>query len=265
MKKSFKHQARKRFGQHFLKDGDVLDKLLLAIRPQPTDHIVEIGPGRGALTQRLLPAVQQLDVIEIDRDLVMLLQDHFSTENNLNIHQGDVLNFDFTVLKTNDQLLRIIGNLPYNISTPLLFKLFSYRAIIKDMIFMLQKEVVERLTAPVSAPHYGRLSVMAHYFCDSYALFSVPPQSFSPPPKVESAVIYLTPRQQPPAVNDLQLFSDIVREAFSYRRKTLRNCLKKYLSVTQLQTLSIDPQQRPQELTVEDFVKISNMVSSSNQ
>lgn len=256
-------KPRKRFGQHFLKDTNVLNKLLSAIAPQPSDHIIEIGPGHGALTQLLLPHVQQLDAIEIDRDLAASLRHRFAADENITIHQADALKFDFNTVKRNDQLLRIVGNLPYNISTPLLFKLFSYRDIVKDMIFMLQKEVVKHLIAATGSHYYGRLSVMAHYFCENSELFSVGPEAFLPPPKVESAVICLIPHQQTHFTNNLNLFTDIVREAFSYRRKTLRNCLKKYICAEQLQALSIDPMKRPQELTVENFVKISNMVSGN--
>lgn len=253
---------RKRFGQHFLTDSHILQKLLSSIAPQPTDHMVEIGPGQGALTELLLPEVKQLDAIEIDRDLVKILEKQFSTHKNFVIHEADVLNFDFNSIKSDDQPLRIVGNLPYNISTPLLFKLFSYREIITDMFFMLQKEVVDRLTAPVGSHHYGRLSVMAQYFCKTIELFIVEAEAFSPPPKVESAVVCLIPQEQTHLANDLNTFTHIVREAFSYRRKTLRNCLKKYISSGLLESINIDPSKRPQELTVEDFVKISNMIKA---
>ncbi|WP_423063140.1 16S rRNA (adenine(1518)-N(6)/adenine(1519)-N(6))-dimethyltransferase RsmA [Candidiatus Paracoxiella cheracis] len=257
-------KPRKRFGQHFLRDPNVLNKLLSAIAPRSTDHVVEIGPGQGVLTELLLPAVKRLDAIEIDRDLVTLLEERFSADNNLTIHQADVLKFDLNSIETDNERLRIVGNLPYNISTPLLFKLFSYGNLIQDMIFMLQKEVVDRLTATPGSHDYGRLSVMAQYFCEDSRLFTVGPEAFSPPPKVESAVVCLIPRQHTHSVNDLNLLTTIVREAFSYRRKTLRNCLKKYISAEDLQTLNIDPIKRPQELTVEDFVKISNMVNTTS-
>lgn len=257
-------KPRKRFGQHFLRDPNVLNKLLSVIAPKPTDHLVEIGPGQGVLTELLLPTVKRLDAIEIDRDLITVLEERFSGNNNLRIHQADALKFDLNTIETDNKRLRIVGNLPYNISTPLLFKLFSYGNLIQDMIFMLQKEVVDRLTATPGSHDYGRLSVMAQYFCENSELFTVGPGAFSPPPKVESAVVCLIPRQHTHPVNDLNLLAAIVREAFSYRRKTLRNCLKKYISVEDLQALNIDPIKRPQELTVEDFVKISNMVNTTS-
>lgn len=251
---------RKRFGQHFLTDSNVLNTLLSSIAPQPTDHIVEVGPGQGVLTELLLPEVKKLDAIEIDRDLVKILKRQFRAHKNFTIHEADVLSFDFKSISNNEQRLRIVGNLPYNISTPLLFKLFTYRKIITDMFFMLQKEVVERLTATVGSHQYGRLSVMSQYFCKNTELFTVDAEAFSPPPKVESAVVCLIPHEQVHPANDLSLFTNIVREAFSYRRKTLRNCLKKYISSASLESINIDPTKRPQELTVEDFVKISNMI-----
>ena len=250
---------RKRFGQHFLQDPATLHHIVRAIAPRPSDHVVEIGPGRAALTQLLLPHVKQLDVIEIDRDLVAYLQQTFHEQKNLIIHAGDVLSFDFTALADHTPL-RIVGNLPYNISTPLLFKLFPCIERIQDMHFMLQKEVVERLTAPVGNHHYGRLSVMSQYFCDNALLFIVPPEAFSPSPAVDSAFIRMIPHTPTLIANDLSTLSLVVREAFNYRRKTLSNGLKKIIPSDLLVSLNIDPHQRPQQLKVEDFVKISNMV-----
>lgn len=253
---------RKRFGQHFLNDPTVLQKIIAAASAIPTDHFVEIGPGRGALTAALLSTGATVDAIEIDRDLVIYLQNTFSTDKNFSLHQADALEFNFSSLVKHQQPLRIIGNLPYNISTPLLFKLFASLAHIKDMYFMLQKEVVLRLTAPVGDAIYGRLSVMSQYFCDSTLLFNVSAHCFSPPPQVESSFVRLTPRQQVPQV-DLTRFSAVVKEAFNYRRKTLANALKRLVSAEQLKTIDINPQARPQELTVEDFVKISKIIKSS--
>lgn len=256
---------RKRFGQHFLQDPQTLQDIALAIAPNETDHMIEIGPGRGALTELLLPVVKQLDVIEIDRDLVTHLKQAYDNKKNLNIHEADVLSFDFNTLTKDRHSLRIVGNLPYNISTPILFKLFSSLEIIQDMHFMLQKEVVERLTAKVGSRDYGRLSVMSQYFCENIKLFSIEPSAFSPPPKVDSAFIRMIPRRSlQPLANDLKTFSNVVREAFNYRRKTLSNCLKKIISNDDLIRLGIDPKKRPQELTVEDFVKISNNNSRGN-
>ncbi len=256
------HHPRKRFGQHFLSDPSVIDQIVSAIAPKPNDHLVEIGPGEGVLTEVLLDDCAQIDVIEIDRDLVRLLQAKFKDHANLRIHSGDALNFHFETLKNSNQRLRIIGNLPYNISSPLLFKLFEISDAIKDMHFMLQKEVVARLAAKPNSPDYGRLSIMAQYYCDITELLTVPPDAFTPPPRVYSAMVRLNPLHDTKRVaKDLAVLSRVVKEAFTYRRKTLSNALKRIISSNDLIQLKIDPQKRPQELTVEDFLKISNMLS----
>lgn len=259
---SSKPIARKRFGQHFLINQAIIQQIVGAISPQYADHMVEIGPGHGALTHYLLPVVSQLDLIEIDRDLVAQLKKRLATVPNINIHQADVLAFSFKQLTNNPTSLRIVGNLPYNISTPLLFKLFDELAWIKDMHFMVQKEVALRLTATASSKDYGRLSVMAQYYCDNDYLFSVPPNAFQPKPKVNSAVIRMQPKQQPTMkANDVDHFQKLVKEAFTYRRKTLHNALKKFLDSEFLQTLNIDPALRPQDISVEDYVRISNAIT----
>lgn len=255
------HMKRKRFGQHFLHDHKVLQDIVNAIAPTSSDHMVEIGPGRGVLTAELLPNVKQLDVIEIDRDLVAYLQNEFRSAKNFTIHEADILSFDFNLITRNNHLLRIVGNLPYNISTPLLFKLFPLFPIIQDMHFLLQKEVVVRLCAKVGSHHYGRLSVMSQYFCENMQLLAIKPNAFSPPPKVDSAFIRMIPHRQLLPVDNLETLSRVVKEAFNYRRKTLANCLKKIITSGELISIDIDPNQRPQQLIVEDFVKISNMVS----
>lgn len=255
---------RKRFGQHFLHDPNILQKIISAISPQTNDHFVEIGPGRGVLTAALLSTGIHLDAVEIDRDLVHYLQLRFIDEKNLHLHQQDALEFDFASLIRNQQKLRIVGNLPYNISTPLLFKLFTHFDYIQDMHFMLQKEVAKRLTASVGDSVYGRLSVMAQYFCHCTSLFTVSANSFSPPPKVESAFVRLIPHQQQPNATHFENFTTIVREAFNYRRKTLANALKRLVTTEQLIAIGIDPKTRPQELTVEDFVKISHIIGKLN-
>ena len=253
---------RKRFGQHFLHDPYVLERITAAIHPKKTDILVEIGPGRGALTDHLLTECRKLVLVEIDRDLLAFLQTKYKQKKNIILYQKDALQFDFLTLKMDDQFLRMIGNLPYYISTPLLFHLFSQMACIKDMHFMLQKEVVLRLTALVGTANYGRLSVMAQYFCENTLLFTVPSNVFIPAPRVESAMVRLIPRRNPAlTVKNLEHFGAIIKEAFSYRRKTVSNALKKIISIDKWKTIGIDPQLRPQELTVEDFIKISNMTN----
>ncbi len=252
---------RKRFGQHFLIDKRVLEQIVAAISPYPEDKIVEIGPGKGALTQYILPKVNQLDAIEIDRDLVAFLEKHFATAK-LTLFQGDVLQFDWQVLLNKDTVLRIVGNLPYEITTPLLFRLFALGSQIKDMHFLLQKEVVERLTAPVDSSNYSRLSVMAQYHAELTALFDVSAEAFYPPPRIRSEFIRIVPYSTPPYLaQDFNIFSQVVKEAFSYRRKTLANSLRKILPAESLASLDIDPKLRPQQITVENFVKISNMLA----
>ncbi len=261
-KPPIKFHPRKRFGQHFLRDQMVLQKIVGAIQPKPDDQLVEIGPGEGALTRYLLPLVEHLVVIEIDRDLIKALEQLFSSQRNLTIHEADALSFNFTELTTAPHKLRIVGNLPYNISTPLLFKLLTHLDAIKDMYFLLQKEVVERLTATVGSKHYGRLGVMTQYFCENTAVFDVDPQAFTPPPKVNSSLIRMIPlitRQQ--KAQDLTVLSKVVKQAFNYRRKTLTNSLKPLISQNQLVTLNIDPSCRAQELSVDDYVRISNSIA----
>jgi 16S rRNA (adenine1518-N6/adenine1519-N6)-dimethyltransferase len=254
------YQHKKRFGQNFLNDSGVLQQITSAIYPQLSEYLVEIGPGQGALTELLISEVKELDVIEIDRDLIEQLKEKFAACEQLTIHSSDVLKFDFNCYKGSPAKVRVIGNLPYNISTPLLFKLFNHLEAIKDMHFMLQKEVVERLTATCGDHHYGRLSIMTQYYCDTEYLFNVSPNAFTPPPKVDSAFVRLTPKAPKLVAKSIDSLSTVVREAFTYRRKTLSNSLKKLITAEQLSRLDIDPKKRPQQLTVEDFVKISNIL-----
>lgn len=250
------HFNRKRFGQHFLHDPVTIEQLLIAIAPQPQQHLVEIGPGQGALTFPLLQRVNTLNVIEIDRDLAQKLKRHSPI---LQIHQGDVLRFDFRQLKTEAQLLRVVGNLPYNISTPLLFYLLKYIDCIQDMIFMLQKEVVDRMVATPATAHYGQLSVILQYHYQITQLFDVAPQAFSPPPQVYSSVVHLMPHTTPPVpVACLTDFNRVVKQAFSQRRKILRNTLKGLLDVQAIQAVDIDPQTRPETLTLGQFAQLAN-------
>lgn len=257
------HRPRKRFGQNFLRDGHVIDKIVAAINPQPGQQLIEIGPGQGALTEPLVASGAQLTALEIDQDLVPELLLHFGLAKNFQLLQADALDYDFTQLASDQTPLRIVGNLPYNISTPLLFHLLQYAGQITDMHFMLQKEVVERMAAPVGGGNYGRLSVMVQYSCQVTPLFNVPPGAFFPPPKVESAVLRLQPWQElpHPAIDERHL-GEVVNIAFQQRRKTLRNALKAIISEEALTSLGIDSKIRPQNLALADFVKISNSLQT---
>lgn len=251
------HTPRKRFGQHFLNDETILQKMVAAIRPKTTESLVEIGPGQGALTQHLINRVKRLDAIEIDRDLASWLMTHFNDTPHFHCHQNDILKFDLKSLEIQKNL-RIVGNLPYNISSPLLFKLFKDIDRIKDMFFLLQKEVVDRLVAPINSTQYNRLSVMSQYFCDSVLLFEVPPQAFTPPPKVNSAFVCMRPSQRTTKATHFNHFELVVRQAFCYRRKKISNCLKKIMTSAELEAININPQLRPQQLSVDDYITIAN-------
>jgi len=254
------HKARKRFGQNFLHDQVIIQRLVNAINPQASDNLVEIGPGQGALTAPLLAKVDHLNAVELDRDLVPYLREQLSHQG-LTVHEADALKFDFRQL-LNDKPLRIVGNLPYNISTPLLFHLLSYQQKIQDMHFMLQLEVVDRLAAMPGSKTYGRLSVITQYYCNITKLFNVPPGSFNPPPKVMSAIVRLVPTTQAiPAVNPA-LFEFVVRISFAQRRKTLRNNLKQILSTEQLDSLTIDLTRRPEQLSLLEFIELSNTLNA---
>jgi len=253
------HKARKRFGQNFLQDTGMIRKIVRAITPTGKDHLVEIGPGMGAITELLLAENGQLDVIELDRDLIPGLRVKFFNYPEFTIHEADALKFDFAQLRKTDEKLRIVGNLPYNISTPLIFHLLSFQGLIHDMHFMLQKEVVERLAAKPVTGEWGRLSVMAQYYCDIEKLFLVPPECFKPQPKVESAIVRMTPKQQPThQALDEKILGETLRLAFAQRRKTLRNNMKGYVTAEQLEALNLDPQRRPETLSLEEFVKLAN-------
>ncbi len=256
-------RPRKRFGQHFLHDRNVIGRIVTALSPRPEDHIVEIGPGKGALTRTLVASLEHLDAVELDRDLVTYLRSEFPADK-LTLHQADALKFDFCQLAGDGHKLRLVGNLPYNISTPLLFRLLDQSHCIADMLFMLQKEVVQRLAAAPGGKDYGRLSVMIQYRCRVEKLFDVPPGAFTPPPKVDSAVVRLLPLFTPPVtVNDEVQFAKVVRAAFASRRKTLRNNLRGLLSAGQLLALGIDPVRRAETLTLAEFASLSNAVKSS--
>ena len=252
------HVARKRFGQNFLVDSGIISAIVSAINPQRSDAVVEIGPGLGAITEPLLQRVDHLHVVEIDRDLIARLKIQHSPER-MTIHEGDALAFDFASI---GQRLRLVGNLPYNISTPLLFHLADYAETVYDMHFMLQKEVVERMVAEPGDADFGRLSVMLQYRFWMEWLIDVPPESFDPPPKVQSAVVRLIPRDvsELTATSQDQL-AQVVQTAFSQRRKMLRNTLKGMLSDAGFAELGIDPTRRAEDLAVADYVRIANFLS----
>lgn len=255
------HHARKRFGQNFLQDGGVINNILRAINPLPEEHLVEIGPGQGALTQQLSASGCQLDVIELDRDLVPGLLAAFSVNPRFKLHSADALKFDFNSLVSGAVPLRVVGNLPYNISTPLIFKLLENTAIIQDMHFMLQLEVVDRLAASPGNKDWGRLGIMAQYHCEVEKLFEVPPEAFNPQPKVQSAIVRLAPRTTSPwPACDTQLLRQVVQTSFGQRRKTLRNNLKGLIDTTRLESLGIDPGARAETLTLPQFIEITTAI-----
>ena len=250
-----KHIAKKKFGQNFLKDAAIIHSIIQSINPLPNDLLIEIGPGLGALTKPLLEKTNRLLAIELDRDIVSWMENEYS-KKNITIFNEDVLNFNFNQF---DQKIRIVGNLPYNISTPILFKCIDNILNIKDLHFMLQKEVVDRMIAIPSSPEYGRLSVMLQYYFAMEHLVNVPKESFEPEPKVESSFVRLIPYEQYPFIaNNIKQFARIVKEAFSQRRKTIRNTLKSFISENDFEKIGINPQLRAENLSVSDFVKISN-------
>jgi 16S rRNA (adenine1518-N6/adenine1519-N6)-dimethyltransferase len=248
------HVPRKRFGQHFLADANYIRRIIEAVAPKFSDSVVEIGPGLGALTVPLLEYVRPLHVIELDRDLAAQLRDRFPA-TDLTVHAADALRFDFAMLPTP---LRVVGNLPYNISTPLLFHLAQYRAQVRDMHLMLQKEVVDRMTAEPSTPDYGRLTVMLRSCFDMRRLFTIPPGAFQPPPKVNSAVVRMVPltRLPHPAIA-APLFATVVTRAFGQRRKTLRNALRDVASPADFEVAGVDPTLRAENLDVLAFARLA--------
>jgi 16S rRNA (adenine1518-N6/adenine1519-N6)-dimethyltransferase len=253
------HRPRKRFGQNFLRDAAVIRQILLAVNPAPGDHLVEIGPGEGVLTAALLPNCRLLDAVEIDRDLASHLEKRFGGADGFRLHQADALKFDFRALSGGEKL-KVVGNLPYNISTPLLFRLFEQVDCIRDMHFMLQKEVVDRLCAEPGDKDYGRLGVMAHYYCRAESLFDVAPESFHPQPKVVSSVVRLVPHPARPVDIEVERLGRVVTAAFSQRRKTLRNALRQYLNEEQMGEVGIDPNARAETLGLEDFARLARQL-----
>ncbi|WP_395146681.1 16S rRNA (adenine(1518)-N(6)/adenine(1519)-N(6))-dimethyltransferase RsmA [Moraxella atlantae] len=275
------HQPRKRFGQNFLHDAGVIGQIVDAIAPNPDDLLLEIGPGMGALTEPLLDSVKRLTVVELDTDLADSLRIRIGANSHtgLTIVRANALQVDYRALYRDmaaaagleptkqDKKLRVVGNLPYNISTPLLFYLIGFADVIDDMHFMLQKEVVERITAAPDSAEYGRLSVMIQYYCDTEYLLTVPNGAFRPAPKVTSAVFRLRPyRDKPLVARDEALFAHVVREAFNHRRKSLRAIFKKpanlpNVSEAQLEQIGLAPMARPENLSVADFVQLSDAIA----
>ena len=249
------HQPRKRFGQNFLVDDQIVNRIVATISPKKSDDIVEIGPGKGALTFPLLEHLDHLSVIEIDRDLISLLK--LEKKEKLTIYEADALKFDYSLISNN---LRIIGNLPYNISSPLLFHLLSSKNQIIDMTFMLQKELVDRIVAKHGSKTYGRLSVMMQTFFEVESMFTVPKESFDPKPKIESAILYLKTRTKPLTEN-AKLLEKIVKVSFSQRRKTLKNCLKSLINQEQTE---VDLSQRAEMLSIENYITLMNDYEKQN-
>lgn len=259
-------KPRKSLGQHFLRDEMIIDRIIQALSIQPNDHLVEIGPGRGALTAPLLRQLEKstdetftLDAVEFDHGLVNYLLENYSHPHFM-LHEGDATTFNFAILKNDARKLRVFGNLPYNVSTPLIFHLLSFSPLITDMLFMLQKEVAERIAASPGEKAYGRLSVMVQYHCAVSVLFDVPQAAFTPPPAVTSSIIKLMPYKQKPVTADqFNHFAGLVKTAFNQRRKTLSNSLKSYVSKEVFQRATIDPQRRPETLSIAEFVALSNL------
>lgn len=252
------HQARKRFGQNFLHNQHVVDRIVSAIAPQPGERIIEIGPGLGALTLPILTKVRQMTAIELDRDIIPKLTRACSGAGELEIVSADVLQVDFHQFAKGDQKVRIIGNLPYNISTPLLFHLMPFHAMIQDMHFMLQKEVVQRLAAEPNTKQYGRLSVMIQFYCKVEPLFIVPPGAFDPAPKVDSMIVRLTPKNiDAYDVAFIQKLEKLVQLAFSQRRKTLANNLKGHMDRAAIESCGIDPTRRAETLLLAEFIALT--------
>ena len=260
------HRAKKRLGQNFLVDEDIIHRIVDCIHPEKNDSIIEIGPGLGALTKPILTRVSHLDVIEYDRDIIPKLQLNCAYSSNLTVHEMDVLKFDFTAFQSglsNENKIRVIGNLPYNISTPVLFHLLAHRHVIQDMYFMLQKEVVDRITSSPGSKSYGRLSVMIQSYFNVTPLFLVPAHSFEPAPKVESAILKLQPiPHRIDEIPDYGILEELVRTAFSQRRKTLKNTLKDLCTLEQLDEAGINPTQRAETVPLETFINLHNLLKA---
>ena len=251
------HRARKRFGQNFLTDPAVIGRIVDAIDPQPDDLVVEIGPGQAALTQPLADSGAELVLVEIDRDLAAQLRKRFAGRQNVQVREGDALQLDFHAL-TGGRRFRLAGNLPYNISTPLLFHVLRWSDRVRDMHFMLQQEVVRRMAATPGGKAWGRLSLMCQYHCAVTPLFDVPPEAFTPAPRVHSSIVRLVPHESPPVrIDDMAAFEETVSRAFSQRRKTLRNSLRGRIDPGEMEAAGIDPGARPETLGLAEFAELS--------
>jgi len=251
------HRARKRFGQNFLVDERYIDRILDAVRPATGQRIVEIGPGQAALTRPLAASGARLQLVEIDRDLAATLRERFAAKPNVSVHEGDALELDFAAL-TGEQRFRLVGNLPYNISTPLLFHVLRWSGLIEDMHFMLQKEVVDRIAAAPGGKTWGRLSVMVRYHCTVAPLFDVPPEAFRPRPRITSSVVRLVPHPEPPVlIPNFAQFDKLVATAFAQRRKTLRNSLRGLIDAAGIEAAGVDPGARPETLGLDQFAALA--------
>jgi 16S rRNA (adenine1518-N6/adenine1519-N6)-dimethyltransferase len=260
MSAAMSHQARKRFSQNFLRDPQIIEQIVRAINPQAGEQILEIGPGHGALTRPLLASGVELHMLEIDRDLAALLQLEFAHQENAHLHVGDALDQDFAAI-ANGRKFRVVGNLPYHISTPILFHVLQWSSMVNDMYFMLQREVVDRMAATPGNKNWGRLSIMCQYHFSVTRLFNVPPQAFTPAPKVQSSVVRLRPHEQPPVhIDSMEAFRKLVRQSFTMRRKTLRNCMRGLLQAEQIESAGIDPGLRPESLGLLEFATLSNLM-----
>ena len=259
----FKDPPKKNLGQHFLTDQDTISKIVLAVKPVAGDFLVEIGPGQGAITFPLLKKHGALTVIEFDRDLITPLMESAEGMGDLTIIHKDVLKVDFTKLAADRPAIRLVGNLPYNISTPILFHVLEHAPVVRDMHFMLQKEVIDRMAAEPGSKVYGRLTVMLQARCEVTPLFMVPPHAFRPPPKVDSAVVRLVPLAADKIhIKDGVLFENLVRDAFGQRRKTIRNAMQALATTDDIEAVGLRPDARAEQLPVTDFIKLANFLTS---
>lgn len=260
------HQAKKRFGQNFLNNDAVIEQIVNVINPENGQNLIEIGPGLGALTEPVLERVDQLSVVELDRDLAHRLRHHPFLASKLTIHETDALKFDFESLWQEDKPMRIFGNLPYNISTPLIFHLLTFKDKVKDMHFMLQKEVVERMAAGPGSKTYGRLSIMTQYQCQVIPVMEIGPEHFTPPPKVDSAIVKLVPHKEiENPVLSLSDLNQVCVTAFNQRRKTIRNSFKKLLPLEKVESLGIDLTLRPENLSLDEFKLLTNTFTENKE